>query len=269
MTSIYLYCLADPARGPVLKRMIGEGCGGVDERYPVRAVERDGLAAVIGEVDPGDFHEQNLQSLEWLVPRACRHEAVVQAVMSSSPVLPCRFGTLFDSLDNLLRVLTRHRETVTAFLDKLQDKAEWNVKGYLSEAQACTRIAATDPGIVARASAMASSPGIRYLQQKQVDVQVEAALRTWIERQTRELGETLRAHAVEVSASRLLSGEATGRSERMIFNSGFLISNGAMPAFRAMFGGLQEATRQAGLTLELKGPWPPYSFCPDLTDAVD
>ena len=47
----------------------------------------------------GPEAELNLQQLSWVGPRALRHEAVIEEVMASSPVLPARFGTLFSSAE--------------------------------------------------------------------------------------------------------------------------------------------------------------------------
>jgi len=93
---------------------------------------------------------------------------------------------------------------------------------------------------------------------------LDAALRVWVADQARNMSDALQAHAVETAELRLLSSEASGRPECMVFNSGFLVADPALPAFRAALSALQEAGREDGLTLELKGPWPPYNFCPDL-----
>ena len=107
---IYLYCLARPeclsvVQGP----RIEPDLRGVDERYPVMALEEAGMVAVIGEVDTGEFCDQNLQTLSWVGPRACRHEAVVERIMGASPVLPVKFGTIFRSRTSLKEFLGRHR----------------------------------------------------------------------------------------------------------------------------------------------------------------
>jgi hypothetical protein len=93
---------------------------------------------------------------------------------------------------------------------------------------------------------------------------LDAALRVWVADQVHHMGDALAAHAVDSAELRLFSSDESGRPERMVFNGAFLLDDLALPAFRAALSALHAAGREDGLTLELKGPWPPYNFCPDL-----
>ncbi|OGA51922.1 MAG: hypothetical protein A3F74_11855 [Betaproteobacteria bacterium RIFCSPLOWO2_12_FULL_62_58] len=263
---IYLYCLARPECLSVVKGPAEQDLRGVDERYPLAALEEDGVVAVIGAVDPGEFCDRNLQTLRWVGSRACRHEAVVERIMGASPVLPVKFGTIFRSRTSLKEFLGRHREGISRVLDELRDKAEWSVKGYLNEGEARRIVTAADPAIQSRVAALSPSPGARYLQQKQLDAMIEAALRAWVERVTHDLHEVLALHAVASSELRRHAGAVTGRPERMVFNCSFLVTPAALPDFRAVLSDQLHAHKGTGLTLELRGPWPPYNFCPTLSE---
>jgi hypothetical protein len=264
MNSIYLYCFASPACVAVVDQLSEKKEAGIDDVSSLLALECDDIVAVIGEIDAGEFNEQNLQSMEWVGQRAYRHAALVEKIMGSSPVLPVKFGTIFDSTESLMRLLIQHRERVAAFLEKLRGKSEWSVKAYLDDECARTSVSRENPSIQSRIAKMSSAPGARYLQQKQVDVMLDAALRVWVADQARNMGDALTGHALETAELRLLSSEASGRPESMVFNGSFLLADQALPAFRAALSALQEAGRGGGLTMELKGPWPPYNFCPDL-----
>lgn len=265
---IYLYCLARPECLALVQGLPEQALHGVDERYPVTALEEreDDVVAVIGEVDPAEFSEQNLQALGWLGPRAQRHEAVVERIMVVSPVLPVKFGTMFRSRVSLKEFLGRHRADIVRALDDLRDKTEWSVKGYLVEVEARRIVAASDSAIQSRIAALPLSPGMRYLQQKQLDTVIEMALRAWLERVTHDLREVLVRHAVASTALRCHASAVTGRPERMVFNGSFLLAPAALADFRAALSGQQQAHQSTGLTLELRGPWPPYNFCPTLSE---
>jgi len=267
---IYLYCLARPECLTLVQGSAESTLHGVDGRYPVTALaldqQGDGVVAVIGQVDPAEFSEQNLQALDWLGPRAQRHEAVVELIMHVSPVLPVKFGTMFRSRASLKQFLDRHHKDIEQALDNLRDKAEWSVKGYLVEEDARTIIAAEDTGVQSRRAALSPSPGLRYLQQKQLDAVIEAALRAWVTRVTHALHDVLAHHAVASTALRCHASAVTGRAERMVFNGSFLLAPAAPADFRAALSGLQQAHQRTGLILELRGPWPPYNFCPTLSE---
>ncbi len=47
-------------------------------------------------------------------------------------------------------------------------------------------------------------------------------------------------------------------------NLAFLVPRDNLAAFRACLERATDEHRAAGLELEMSGPWPPYSFCPDL-----
>lgn len=263
---IYLYCLARPECLSALGMLAQEGLHGVDERYAVAALCDANVVAVIGEVVIGEFSEQNLQTLSWIGERATRHEAVVTRIMAASPVLPVKFGTIYRSRASLRDFLQRHHENIEPALDQLRDKGEWSVKGYLVEEDARRIIAAEDPEVQSRRAALSASPGVRYLQQKQLDARIEAALEAGVARVSHDLQQALALHALDSSPLRLHASAVTGRTERMVFNSGFLLTPEMLPDFRSALSDQQEAYQVIGLSLELRGPWPPYNFCPNLSE---
>ncbi len=265
---IYLYCLARPQ---CLALLAGASAPrAVDLRFPVTALADAGaqqqLVAVISEVEIADFSEENLQTLLWVGERAGLHELVVAGVMDSSPVLPVKFGTLFRSHASLAQFMVCHRDAIEQGLDLLHDKAEWSVKAYvLDEELARARFAEEDAGVALRRSTLSDSPGARYLQQKQLDAMVEKALDAGVARTGAALQQALQAQAAASTTLRCHSSTITGRAERLVFNASFLLAPQALPAFNQTLAEQQALCEAIGLGLELRGPWPPYNFCPDLS----
>ena len=92
---IYTYCLA---RTPVSFPHTITGIDGVHEVY---SAEQEGIFAVLSHVSLKEYNEEalekNMTDVAWLVPRAKRHEEVIEFVMThtlsnqnevSSPLLP-------------------------------------------------------------------------------------------------------------------------------------------------------------------------------------
>ncbi len=267
LTGIYLYCLARLDGLAAVKELAEDKRCGVDTHYCVAALPNSGVVAVISEVLLSEFSEANLQDLSWLGERAMRHEAVVARILEASPVLPVKFGTLYKSQTSLKQFMQQHHDAIDQALERLRDKAEWSVKGYLLEEEARKIIAAEDPEIQARRDAMSQSPGVRYLQQKQLENKIDTALEGALTRVNHDLHQALALKAEDSSALRLHASSVTGRAERMVFNGGFLLGAETIAGFRAALAEQQEAYQVIGLTLELRGPWPPYNFCPDLSSA--
>jgi hypothetical protein len=263
---VYLYCLARPAALSRVLGLAGQGVVGVDGPGAVIGLSNvSGVVGVVSEIDIAEFSEQNMQSLPWIAERAERHEMVVGRVMAASPVLPVKFGTVFRSRTSLLEFLDRHSSAIENGLLCLQGKAEWSVKGFLVEARARQIIAAEDEAIVTRRAALSSSPGLRYLQQKQLDRSLENALEEGLARVASALQLALAPHALASCALRCHSSLVTGRVERQVFSASYLLRPDMLDEFRSSVSEQQQAHDMMGLSLELLGPWPPYNFCPDLT----
>lgn len=257
--AIYLYCLARTESVPVINDLVNQGQQGVDERYPVSSLEHDGLVAVIGETVLGDFHEDNLSTFEWVGPRAWRHEQVVEKVMSVSPVLPVKFGTIFRSRTNLAAFLSLHAETISCGLDELQGKTEWTVKGYLDEGLARQRISVENTAISSRLAQLPLTPGARYLAQKRVDALIESELHVWTGHAKRAIYGALAAgvtKATELNCPAHIDG-----GDPMVIHLGFLVPDAGMQDFRLELDGQRHLYNEHGLRLELQGPWPPHHFC--------
>ncbi len=261
---LYLYCIAESASLPAVNGVLEHAPEGVDLCHPVTRLSVGGVSAVVGQVLVAEFSEHNLQDLSWLGARASRHEGVVAWTMAASPVLPVKFGTIFSSRESLIAFLARHRGDIAQALDRLRGKVEWSVKGYLDEQQARACFAARDPEIQARLAALPASPGARYLLQKRLDTMMDAALEAGLELASAEIGQALVAHAEASAGLRCHSNAVTGRAQRMVFNASFLLAPENLAEFQTALAEQQQEGEAIGLAFELKGPWPPYNFCPPL-----
>lgn len=263
---IYLYCLTYPECIPITQGLRERGIYGIDPRFPVSFLKHDGIVAVIGHATASEFNEENLGNLDWVGGRVSRHEQVVEAVMDVSPVVPVRFGTLFHSQATLALYLKRHSETISRILGALQGKAEWSVKGYLNHEVASRKAAAESASSQSNLAALPSSPGKRYLQQKKLEGLVKSQINLLIGQMTHDIDGVLAASSLGMVELRMLPASASAQSERMIFHRSFLINNQNFPDFRAKVDEQMQVYREDGLRLELRGPWPPHNFCPDLID---
>jgi hypothetical protein len=240
----------------------------VDGQAGVAVLACGGIGAVFSQVELGEFcgesAEAHLQDLAWLGPRVCRHEAVIEESMRRVPVLPARFATLFTSLDSLRRFVVEHRDAVSKFFAELGDQREWAVKGSLDRGQALE-----GPGASGRPAAddraPAASPGARYFEEKRIKAKWERDFNLRLKEFCRRAAAALAGHAGTFRERKVLAPVEAGTDAEVVLNWAFLVSPAALEGFRGCLARFNAAEAFPGLTLTQTGPWPPYSFVPDLS----
>lgn len=255
--AIYLYCLA---RSDLLQPVEGQGC---DFQNPLFQKKFQEITAIMSTVSLEEFcgpsAESRMTDLAWIGPRAFRHEGVIEEVMNYSPVLPVRFGTLFSSWENLEKQLEKHYEAISTFLDQVMDKEEWAVKGFLD------RIKAKEEFFKMTLSAkedLPFSPGVRYFEEKRILAQIEKDLKTWLKEICNEIVKELNGYAADFTKRKILPDAHQGNEREVIFNWAFLLPRRNTADFREKIDQMNKELSKRRLTIEVTGPWPPYSFSP-------
>jgi hypothetical protein len=244
----YLYAVTRGITAADLAETTGLDDGSLD------VVEKDGLAAVVSDVDLAVYGEQglreHLEDLTWLERVARRHDDVVHAVAQHGPTAPLRLATICLDDDGVRSRLSEWHDGLRAALDRVEGRSEWSVKAY-----ARPRAATAGDG-----AAAATSPGAgaAYLQRKRAQTDER---RTAEEQGVTAATEIHAALASTAVASRLLAAQdprLTGHEGTMTLNGAYLVADQDADAFVA-------ATERQGaahdeVRLEVHGPWPPYSF---------
>lgn len=258
----YLYCLAPSGHD------IQCTAAGVDGHQPVSVCTCGDFCAVYSEVALEEFlgesAEAHLQDLVWLGPRVCCHEAVIEQAMRRSAVLPARFATIFSSLENLKQFAAEHREAIAEFFSELGDKQEWAVKGVLDRATAMEKLRQS----TIKEQVLDVSPGMRYFHEKQIKVQLEREFNQRLRAFCKQTAAAMAVHAGSFVERKVLAAVADETEGEIISNWAFLISPEALDDFRTNLERFNSGEAFPGLKLVLTGPWPPYSFAPDLSDGA-
>lgn len=253
----YLYCLAPSGRD------IQASATGVDGRHATRLRVYKESCAAYCEVDLDEFvgerADAQLQDLAWLGPRVCRHEVVIEQIMHQAPVLPARFATLFSSLDSLDQFVLEHREGIAGFFTELGGQQEWAVKGLLDRAGALERLSHSAE------EKPAGSLGGRYLQERRIKAQAERELNQRLRTFCQHVAAALGAHAGGFRERKVVAPAAEETAAEVVLNWAFLIPPEDLENFRASLQRFNDDEAFPGLLLTLNGPWPPYSFVPDLS----
>lgn len=247
---VWLYAIT---RDEIADAELAEVTGVAGE--PVRIVRTSDLAAVVGTVGLGEFGEQplrrNIEDLDWLAATARAHDRVVGAVLRCGPTIPLRLATLYLDDDRVATLLAERRTEFAAALRAVAGRSEWGVKAYgdrRSISDAAEQRPSSDP----------ARKGREYLLRRRA----ELAAREEVERRAAAHAEAIHAALLSLADDGKLRAATdpvlTGTRNWMILNGTYLVDDARADDFAALVEDLD--TGHPGVTLELTGPWPPYSF---------
>jgi len=258
---IYLFCFAFPNLPHHLT------ADSLDEQYPVSHMRVNDIAAVLSKIRLKEFSgpslESKMEDLSWMGPRIYLHQAVITEVMDYSPVFPASFGTIFSSSQRLEELMRYHHDTIARLLGEVQDKSEWAVKGFWDRDIARKNLS-FQALPEAEEDLSSLSPGKQYFQKKRTVSDAEKAMNRQLKVVLEEIWYHLKQDATDCCERKVLSRDSTGKDADMVLNWAYLISREMSVDLHTRIDHLNREHEKQGLTFELTGPWPPYSFCPVL-----
>ena len=259
-----MYCFASPTVAGRIE------ASGVDELTDVTSVTVGEVASVFSKVSLEDFigpaGDANLRDASWIVPRARRHERVVEEVMRLSPVLPARFGTVLSSASVLDQLVVGSAEKIRQFLDRMVNLEEWSVKAFLDLPKAEEWMMTSQAALADPPGRGPASPGVAYIQGKRLRARARRQMEEWCHRTVEGVGRLLAAHAVDVCPLRPQLRGTSAKDGKMVLNCALLVSKDRVVELGERASEIEAGYADAGLSLNVSGPWPPYSFCPSILD---
>ncbi len=240
---------------------------GVEEGFEALVVAAGGFDAVVSEAPTalfeGEDADKRLQDVAWLTPRAQRHERLVDATRARAVVMPVGFGSMFSSVATLDAALRRDAAEIEAFFEETGEADEWSIKVWADRAGALAwgRERLTERNAGAHTGSGAAYLLARKQRDEAADLVEEHALEL-----CDELVDSLEDVALDAVERRPMDPEPEG--ERwLLAHVALLVHPDDAPAFDSRLDALATPFEAAGMTLELSGPWAPYSFCPRLGES--
>ncbi|GCD89267.1 GvpL/GvpF family gas vesicle protein [Nocardioides sp. LS1] len=248
-TGLYAYAIA---RGLTDADVSGQsGIAGA----PLRLVEREGLVAVVSEVDLDEFGEEglrrNLEDLRWLESVAVAHDDVARHAAGRAPTAPLRLATVFLGEESLRGQLAAWHDDASRVLDRVEGRSEWSVKVYADPS------ARVEPEPV-QAPSEGVGAGRAYLLQRRAATQRRATSAQADADLAQELHDTLGGLATSGRRLAPQDRQLTGHTGEMILNGTYLLDDAQVEDFRRVVSSLGAGHEH--VRVELGGPWPPYSF---------
>ncbi len=240
----YSYALARPFDATAIAALRGV------DTAPVDLIRHRDIVAVTSPM-PADVLDEaalqrRLEDLEDLEALARAHHAVVAAVAMHAATIPLRLATIHRGDQRVSQFLQGNYEAINATLDRLAGRIELGVKVF------ARRSGRQTPPTVSGSSVQ---PGRDYLRARRGQR---------IDNDNRRRRATDAADALEaalspfVIARRLHRPQPTGRQLDNILNAAYLVESGRAQEISERAGTFESAA--AGITVEVTGPWPAYSF---------
>jgi hypothetical protein len=237
----------------------------IDPRHGVVTLTEGALAGVTSRVSLAEFDEaalpQRLGDAAWLEEKIRAHEQVLEGVLETTSVVPCRFCTVYRTEDDLRRFLSAHSESLVDALERVTGRVELGVKAFVDRERFASGSALQDESIRELSERVSGAEGGRaYMEGRRLEQLVTDELLRFKDNVAAELHERLRGMAVDGLQLPLQRPEVSGREEEMLFNGAYLVEG--RTAFERELATLAEQHRVDGVEVELTGPWPPYNFVP-------
>ena len=235
---------------------------GMDDRYPVRAVEYDGLHAVVSDVDAseysGDAGDANMKNVDWLKERARRHAVILESMNLGETFVPLRFCTVVPSDDDARAMLKREHDHYRTIIDRVNGAEEWSVRIYRNLEKLEQRVHASDRKV---------EDSLGVISQGVVSFVKEEMRR--IDKMGGEAVELITDHCVRRSHAALLECARDGMLKPVIaddsggdiiLSAAYLVDADKSDMIRDEVDRLASEYEEIGFRFELSGPWPPYHF---------
>jgi hypothetical protein len=197
--------------------------------------------------------KRGLGDLAWVSRAAMAHEAVVEAFIGASAVLPMKLFTIFTSDARALEHVTRERSRIDALLKRVTNHVEWGVRVVLDRA-----MAGEPRGRGPRESAARAASGAAFLARKKA--QRDAA--TKLARHAREIGSDVYDDLAAFAriARRRSAAEMPSRGGPLLLDAAFLVPKAKAARFTKRVARRTRDLAREGFRVTVSGPWPPYSF---------
>lgn len=231
---------------------------------PVHALPHRDLAAIVSPVSLDEFGPQalaaNLRDATWVTVNVLAHQQVLAWLLGRYTVAPFRFGN-YCSVERVRETLNCHYQNFAETLSRVERATEWGVKLYCDREAMAERVRTTNVHVQRLDEEAGRKPeGAVYLLRKRRERLVQMEVECLLEAHSCHSYQQLAGRASEAVTNPVRPRSVPGTGGEMILNASYLVADVNLQGFRAAVTALEEIAAPLGLTYELTGPWPPYSF---------
>jgi len=258
---LYLYGVVSAAPAG-----LEEICG-IENQSSLFVIESEGLGCVVSHVPASEYTQRRNENpsaqLEWLTPRALRHDEILRHLSSLTTVVPFKFGTLSANIGHVQEILEKFQQPFRFLLDQFKDREEWTVKVYAEEALVRQHIECNDPELMGTDDVHSNqSEGHAYFLKKKREMLAANLTAELIAALGDDIHGRLQPCAEQMVCSTPCAG--TPMKAHLAFSAALLVGRDRFAIVQEMLAKIESDYSGYSLLTELSGPWPPYSFTADL-----
>ncbi|PQB07509.1 hypothetical protein BST83_10310 [Polaribacter filamentus] len=212
-------------------------------------------------VSESDYTENNFLDIKWLETNSRKHMGVIIAAMEFGAVIPFKFGTIFNSKTSLKKFITDYSDSLVKNFKYIKEKEEYAVKIYCDRKVLLGRMGELSKEIESLDKTIAaSSPGKAYLLKSKKTALLEDEMDKICSEYGQKYYNEFSHMSVSSNTANLLMKESSGRTDTMILNATFLVSNRSSDDFIKKANDFANEDIHIGFCVETTGPWPPFNF---------
>lgn len=233
----YIYCFIE---GRVDNDFDLNGIGGYGKVY---FIHHEGITVVVSDV-PYIVFEPSREN-------AVTHEKIIQHFLKNYNLVPCSFGNVFKSKDDLLKFMSKAGEQIDENLQKVRDKMEVGLRVFWKKAVFSDEVE-TKQIKEFKEDLMKRSDSENYYSKIEFGKMVEEQVNNRREYYVANIFDPLAKRAVDAKLN-------DTSNPLMVINAAFLIQNAREHEFDGYVDSVMKKFADR-LEFSYSGPWPPYNF---------
>jgi hypothetical protein len=227
------------------------------------AIRFGDLAAIVQEVSLDEYSEDvitaRLQDHEWLIEAARRHHEIVAHIHRITPVLPAKFGTVYESKEAVRDAVSETHDKVLQRLEAIDGCDEWALHFFGDEDELREQAMSEDVEITQmRAELESATPGRAYLLRQRIAGRIDQSFEEFQHGVVRNVFHQIRHLVREFESDPPNREMQTEQGESEIARAVALVPRDHAEEFLEALDSSSATYR--GLRIDVTGPWPPYTF---------
>ena len=208
-----------------------------DAGPPHQIISLEKFDAVISDYDLGEDTTETLANE--LAAAALKHHRILLVYCADLALLPMRFGSVFSSLDALIKAMTKQKVSCLGALEILSDHREYTIELVAEQ--------------LLKPSPVPSDTGRAFLNNR---------MKARDQRRTLSTDRSEFAQSVQARVSNQIGRTpiiGASNAEKLLVLTAHL-SPTALRLLRVLALDIQAEAKPLGVSLQIRGPWPAYHF---------